>query len=162
MWHQDLGKATVKPRGILEHELGPTTLPKTYYTRSFGEEFSPALSASSKPPTAWPRGQSIFVRNNPHPGRVRHFKGLCDAPICMVQDGRTEGHRVLMSPPSGDQRLFRSRFGPEGCTRYSANLQKMVPAVGIGEFVPKYHLAIPSFAQICGTVYPVKLQTCLV
>ena len=52
----------------------------------------------------------------------------------MVQDSRTEGHRVLMSPPSGDQSLYHSRYlHRTGSTRYSANISKMVPAVGIGE-----------------------------
>ncbi|XP_033108171.1 protein TBATA-like isoform X2 [Anneissia japonica] len=30
--------------------------------------------------------QNPFFRHNPHPGRVRHIKGLNDAPICAVHD----------------------------------------------------------------------------
>jgi len=29
---------------------------------------------------------SFFTRHNPHPGRVRHLKGLLDVPICSVND----------------------------------------------------------------------------
>lgn len=29
---------------------------------------------------------SFFTRHNPHPGRVRHIKGLLDVPICAVND----------------------------------------------------------------------------
>ncbi|KAL4239370.1 hypothetical protein ACF0H5_000187 [Mactra antiquata] len=29
---------------------------------------------------------SFFTRHNPHPGRVRHLKGLLDVPICAVND----------------------------------------------------------------------------
>ncbi|ESO84247.1 hypothetical protein LOTGIDRAFT_78614, partial [Lottia gigantea] len=31
----------------------------------------------------------FFTRHNPHPHRVRHFKGLLDVPICSVND---DGH----------------------------------------------------------------------
>ena len=44
----------------------------------------------------------FFVRNNPHPGRVRHIKGLLDIPICAVMDANfKEG----MPNPSNAMRL---------------------------------------------------------
>lgn len=44
----------------------------------------------------------FFVRNNPHPSRVRHIKGLLDIPICTVMDANfKEG----MPNPSNAMRL---------------------------------------------------------
>ena len=58
------------------------------------------------------------------------MKGLLDVPICCVEDF-TEP-RYLLSPPTGQQ--LESVFPPpKGNTRYSANIQKGVPAVGIGK-----------------------------
>lgn len=53
-----------------------------------GGSFTPSLSASS-----------FFTRHNPHPGRVRHIKGLLDVPICHVSDdGFQPTQRPLMTP----------------------------------------------------------------
>jgi len=45
---------------------------------------------------------SFFARHNPHPGRVRHLKGLLDVPICSVNDdGYFASPRYsLQFPPS--------------------------------------------------------------
>lgn len=45
---------------------------------------------------------SFFTRHNPHPGRVRHLKGLLDVPICSVNDdGYFANPRYsLQFPPS--------------------------------------------------------------
>ncbi|XP_055874953.1 protein TBATA-like isoform X1 [Biomphalaria glabrata] len=45
---------------------------------------------------------SFFTRHNPHPSRVRHFKGLLDVPICTVNDdGYFANPRYsLQFPPS--------------------------------------------------------------
>eukprot|EP00117_Sycon_ciliatum_P044477 scpid64847/ scgid32081/ len=130
MYSKELGKTTLKPRGILDHEVGPTSLPGSYYSYSYARERGARQPDRATP--APPQGQLVFFRNNPHPVRVKHFKGLCDAPICMVQDARTEGHRVLMSAPSGDQRLKQppARVSSGPTTRYGANTSKMTPAVG--------------------------------
>ena len=60
--------------------------------------------------------------------RVRHMKGLLDAPICCVED-QVEP-RYLLSPPTGQD--FGTPFRPKGSTRYSANVNKGIPAVGVG------------------------------
>ena len=78
---------------------------------------------------------SFFARNNPHPGRVTHIKGLLDVPICCVQDGIFDGHRFVLSEPEIDPKLHETRLGPPRATRYSANKDKQIPAVGIGKFV---------------------------
>lgn len=61
--------------------------------------------------------------------RVCHMKGLLDAPICCVEDF-TEP-RYLLSPPTGLE--YESVFLPKGSTRYSANTNKGVPAIGVGK-----------------------------
>lgn len=74
---------------------------------------------------------AFYTRHNPHPVRVRHIKGLLDAPICCVEDSTPQ--RILWSPPSGQE--FGPPFVPRGSTRYSANRTKSVPAVGIGGYM---------------------------
>lgn len=49
----------------------------------------------------------FFSRNNPHPRRVCHIKGLNDAPICTVQDdGIFQGPRFSLSRPSTPKKEF--------------------------------------------------------
>ena len=63
------------------------------------------------------------------------MKGLLDVPICSVEDQAAP--RYLLSPPSG-QDFRQGGFMPKGNTRYSANISKMIPAIGVGEFAG-YH-----------------------
>lgn len=71
---------------------------------------------------------AYFSRHNPHPERVFHIKGLLGSPICCVED--TVSPRMLISAPS-EGILLEERYKPLGNTRYSANKQKSIPAVGI-------------------------------
>lgn len=70
---------------------------------------------------------SFYTRNNPHTNRVRVMKGLCDVPICSVEDNLEQ--RVLFSPPSGQD--LSSVYFPQGSSRYSANKMKPFPAIGV-------------------------------
>ena len=56
------------------------------------------------------------------------MKGLLDSQICSVED-QVEP-RYLLSPPTGQD--FGAAFRPQGSTRYSANINKQLPAVGVG------------------------------
>lgn len=71
---------------------------------------------------------AFYTRNNPHPVRVYHMKGLLDAPICRVEDFIEP--RYLLSAPTG-QDLEGPGFTPRGNTRYSANINKGVAAIGV-------------------------------
>lgn len=58
------------------------------------------------------------------------MKGLLDIPICCVEDYAEP--RYLLSPPTGQD--FGQIYVPlKGNTRYSANINKGIPAVGVGE-----------------------------
>ena len=64
----------------------------------------------------------FFVRNAPHPIKVRHLKGLLDAPVCMVDDTlcedevtarQTKGHQVAAAMTHrGFANLKREKFLP--------------------------------------------------
>ncbi|XP_022112203.1 protein TBATA-like isoform X2 [Acanthaster planci] len=51
---------------------------------------------------------AFFARHNPHPGRVRHIKGLNDIPICAVHDGPSvvskQSRDLLRRPATGEAR----------------------------------------------------------
>ena len=57
------------------------------------------------------------------------MKGLLDIPICVVEDNIER--RILWSAPTGDN--FSIHYRPSGHGRYSANINKHLPAIGIGE-----------------------------
>ena len=57
------------------------------------------------------------------------MKGLLDIPICVVEDNIER--RILWSAPSGQD--FSVHYRPPGSGRYSANLSKQLPAIGIGK-----------------------------
>lgn len=76
-----------------------------------------------------PEKLAFYTRHNPHPGRVFHMKGLLDVPICCVEDS-TEP-RCLLSPPTGQDLWQQAGASPRGNTRYSANINKGLPAVGV-------------------------------
>lgn len=63
-----------------------------------------------------------------HAVRVRHMKGLLDIPICVVEDNIER--RILWSAPTGED--FSIHYRPPGHGRYSANINKHIPAIGIG------------------------------
>ena len=81
--------------------------------------------------------------------RVRHMKGLLDIPICVVEDNIER--RILWSAPTGED--FSIHYRPQGHGRYSANINKHIPAVGIGyikfvcSLIVKY-MFIPSASDI--------------
>lgn len=62
--------------------------------------------------------------------RVSHMKGLLDVPVCRVEDN-TE-RRYLLSPPTG-QDFSGYEYVPQGSTRYSANINKGIAAIGVGK-----------------------------
>ncbi|XP_038062082.1 protein TBATA-like isoform X2 [Patiria miniata] len=58
---------------------------------------------------------AFFARHNPHPGRVRHIKGLNDIPICAVHDGPAliskQSRDLLRRPSTGeDRRMYAYRI----------------------------------------------------
>ncbi len=57
------------------------------------------------------------------------MKGLLDVPVCRVEDN-TE-RRYLLSPPTGQD--FGRGYIPQGNTRYSSNINKGIPAIGVGK-----------------------------
>lgn len=67
-------------------------------------------------------------------GRVRHMKGLLDVPICVVEDNYER--RLVFSAPTGED--YSTHYRPPGNTRYSANKNKHIPAIGIGESISVY------------------------
>ena len=83
---------------------------------------------------AWCNRSVIFHKLFFSVVRVRHMKGLLDIPICSVED-QVEA-RYLLSPPTGQE--FGLPFRPKGSTRYSANVNKEFPAVGVGKDVVRY------------------------
>lgn len=122
-------------RSPLNEGFGREEPPLSLYSNSFPQRHYPQNTRLQRlHPGRFPKN-SFFARNNPHPGRVTHIKGLLDAPICCVQDGVYDGHRLLLSEPMIDPRLLETGMKPKGATRYSANKDKLIPAVGIGEFV---------------------------
>lgn len=81
-------------RDSIDHGSQPPSRPRT---SSSGPQWS--SDQYKRLPTA---GSSswIFTRHNPHPRRVRHFKGLNDIPICSVFD---EGYESAESPVGMEQ-----------------------------------------------------------
>ena len=113
------------------HEQSPTT----QYSNAFPQRHYPQNTRLQRMfPGRFPKN-SFFARNNPHPGRVMHIKGLLDVPVCCVQDGVYDGHRLVLSEPLLHSKLQEPGLIPKGATRYSANKDKHIPAVGIGKFV---------------------------
>ncbi|XP_071808803.1 protein TBATA-like isoform X2 [Asterias amurensis] len=57
---------------------------------------------------------AFFARHNPHPGRVRHIKGLNDMPICAVHDEHmvTNPQQLLKRPSTGESRQMYSHRIP--------------------------------------------------
>lgn len=64
----------------------------------------------------------FFIRNNPHPNKVRHIKGLLDYPVCTVLDaGYNENH-----PIKSKNLQRRPKLG------IGLKSEKFVPGIGIG------------------------------
>lgn len=59
------------------------------------------------------------------------MKGLLDVPICIVEDNYER--RLLYSAPTGQD--YSIHYKPSGNTRYGANRDKCIPAIGIGMLI---------------------------
>ena len=64
-------------------------------------------------------------------GRVRQMKGLTNDPICSVEDNLTRP-RPMSALTDRD---LGSGYIPPGSSRYSANVNKQLFAVGVGQSV---------------------------
>ena len=82
-----------------------------------------------------PKTNSFFIRNSPHPSRVRHIKGLLDAPICTVLDAGAEdnrpGTRFSIATPSDAKK--RNVEGILKLPLVNKLKEKPVPHIGLGE-----------------------------
>ncbi|XP_059140441.1 protein TBATA-like [Physella acuta] len=82
---------------------------------------------------------SFFTRHNPHPTRVRHFKGLLDVPICSVNDdGYFANPRYsLQFPPSSfDNTKLKSWKGriPVNAININSQLHPINTITGVHYF----------------------------
>lgn len=67
--------------------------------------------------------------------KVRHMKGLWGTPICAVEDNLER--QMIWSAPTGEQ--YSCQYTPRGSGRYSANVNKHIPAIGIGKCEIDYY-----------------------
>ena len=124
------------PESFLKDVKGDDKIPSTSrYAwptdsgRSSSNRSYPSRSSRSKT-------NSFFIRNSPHPSRVKHIKGLLDAPICTVLDAGADdssrpGTRFSIATPSDTKRK-----NADGILKLSfANKlkEKPVPHIGLGE-----------------------------
>eukprot|EP00118_Oscarella_pearsei_P000116 m.4258 g.4258 ORF g.4258 m.4258 type:complete len:344 (+) comp10454_c0_seq2:93-1124(+) len=87
--------------------------PQSQLRNTFPPRFYPPLQSNSFQrifPGRFVKN-SLFARNNPHPNRVTHIKGLLDAPICCVQDAMFDGRRMGLPLPVFDPRIYGQRSG---------------------------------------------------
>ncbi|KAK2189612.1 hypothetical protein NP493_101g05046 [Ridgeia piscesae] len=99
----------VLPNNLAQGPTGPVT-PKPASAGLFQRPTSrPATQGSGR------FGQlsynSFFARHSPHPGRVRHIKGLLDVPICAVNDSgyfANPRYTVNFPPNAYDQHRIKS------------------------------------------------------
>ncbi|XP_033108173.1 protein TBATA-like isoform X3 [Anneissia japonica] len=75
--------------------------------------------------------QNPFFRHNPHPGRVRHIKGLLDVPICSVHDdGYLSNARYGKNKPStAESRRLYSYSIPPTINRHNYKIQNLNPTI---------------------------------
>ena len=64
----------------------------------------------------------FFIRNAPHPSKVKHIKGLLDFPVCTVNDTQYN-----VPPPSRQNNIEKWRNLPV------LKRERFVPGIGIGE-----------------------------
>lgn len=69
----------------------------------------------------------FFVRNAPHPVKVRHLKGLLDAPVCMVDDTLYEDQGSARQN-KGNQAAAMTHRGFSNLRR-----EKFLPGIGMGK-----------------------------
>jgi len=103
--------------------------------------------AGSRPATSCGFGKlshsSFFARHNPHPGRVRHIKGLLDVPICAVNDeGQFANPRhSLQFPPNHHDEMKLKSYNtqyynvPVGAINVNSQLHPIDTLSGIQKFV---------------------------
>ena len=105
--------------------------------RSSSNRSYPSRSSRSKT-------NSFFIRNSPHPSRVKHIKGLLDAPICTVLDAGAEegrpGTRFSIATPNTESDSKKKNMGGILKLPLSHKLkEKPVPHIGLGEIFISHH-----------------------
>ena len=120
----------------------------------------------------------FFARNNPHPSRVKHIKGLLDVPICTILDANhgesrsaSQVSRFSLATPTTDQMRQRPL---EGILKLPVNInayrpkEKAIPTMGMGKFLypspppPPRVICIPPWLYIVNnlnTVCELKTHT---
>eukprot|EP00118_Oscarella_pearsei_P000115 m.4255 g.4255 ORF g.4255 m.4255 type:complete len:194 (+) comp10454_c0_seq1:93-674(+) len=113
--------------------------PQSQLRNTFPPRFYPPLQSNSFQrifPGRFVKN-SLFARNNPHPNRVTHIKGLLDAPICCVQDAMFDGRRMGLPLPVFDPRIYGQR---SGMVQYPSIRERQMLAGGPGEFPVSFWL----------------------
>ncbi|XP_066932784.1 protein TBATA-like isoform X2 [Clytia hemisphaerica] len=96
----------------------------------------------------------FFIRNAPHPNKVRHIKGLLDFPVCAVDDTLyNDVEQARQKPPQSIYsilKLRRERFVPgigmvNTQPQWFEELQNFTDKVGLK---PNHHVTISPFQKI--------------
>ncbi|CAH1793819.1 unnamed protein product [Owenia fusiformis] len=101
---------------------------------------------------------SFFTRHNPHPGRVRHLKGLLDIPICTVNDDGhfpNGGYSYQFPPNNYDQAKINSnRFNiPVNAINVNSQMHPINTITGLQYFTglqsyPYREKAVPQMGMV--------------
>ena len=115
--------------------------------RSSSNRSYPSRSSRSKT-------NSFFIRNSPHPSRVKHIKGLLDAPICTVLDAGTADSRPgtrfsIAAPNTGNDGKSRSIEGILKVPLAGKLKEKPVPHIGLGEMIQFICFEFTHMSCIC-------------
>ncbi|XP_071952857.1 protein TBATA-like isoform X1 [Antedon mediterranea] len=125
------GKPLIVPNA-LSHNVNTGMLPTTR------KDFAGSRPATSSGTRFGQLSQNpFFTRHNPHPGRVRHIKGLLDVPICTVHDDgymSNVKYGKAKPPSTADSRKLYSYSIPQRINRHNYKIQNLNPTLNSGMF----------------------------